>query len=1156
MKRILRILLCISIFIFLSNKVDARVITVTECEYTEQYENWLTLSDYERSNTMQPTKCKNNGIFYIKPVYAGAVGSVSQTSFDLRQGGYDTGPKSQENLSLCWAFADLNSVESNLLINNIKNGSEKYDFSEAHEELMLQNELFNTAIPIVRNFDVGGNYDLSAAYFFNRLGPVLESDVPFSLVEDAVNGVRTPTLGDLGDYKAVVSVNDSVEFSADIGPCSQTSITSIKNYIVTNGGISSLTFFDIGNYADSVTRQYYFSSINDGNGNPNLYNHQLSIIGWDDNILASNFRSSTGEVPSRNGAWVVKNSNNYSLRISGRGDGYDYVSYDDPFICTNLAGFYNVSTDLDDNVYVYDEVGVNMIYSVSNSNVAYVANKFSKKSNAVEQLNKVTFYSYTVNQPYEILYSSDGQLGNFTSLYTGTTNKIGYTTVDLSNKNIKITNPNFAVSIKYTKGENDILLPVFIEMDEAWYGNLKVTTGRSFYSLNGQSWNNLVMGSDKAYASIKVYTDDVTASSNIYNVTFSYGDGVSSVGTSSSSCTTDGNSCSVTLPSITANTGYQVLGWFLNLSDDEAIGQPGDSYTLSGNATLYAKTQSITTTYTVTLHFDDGAVVSENTSLMCTTSAGQNSCHVTLPQIQAKSGYDALGWYNASTGGSRVDDSSLTINVNSNIDLYARTMVSSTTYTATFNTSNGVTSVGASSSNCTTQNGSSKCNITLPTIIADTGYNVLGWYNDNTLIGQPGGSYELSGNITLVAKAELKSKTYTATFNTSNGVTSVGTSSSNCTTQNGSNKCNITLPTITANASYTVLGWYNNNTLIGQPGDSYELSGNITLVAKAESNPQTYTAIFRTTDGVTSIGKNSLSCNLENGNQKCNIVLPTITPDSQYEVLGWYNASTGGTKVGNANDTYELSGNITLYARVKEKPKTYTATFQIGDGIASVATSSSNCTTQNGSNKCNITLPTMTVKSGYNALGWYNANTGGAKVGDANDTYELSSSITLYALAERVNTQGNETIFTVTLKKADNNAIIDKSSLSCNTTGNSCVVTLPQIRTSSGYVVLGWYNAESGGVKVGDPQDEYTVTGDKTLYARVMKNPTNDPSVTNDDTIVVNKNPNNSDYTSGNINNNPQTGNKKIFITLIIAMSLFGGLYYNYHLKSSKLLNN
>ena len=987
MKRGVRILLLACIFVCFSNRVYAKVIVATECEYTEQYEKWLLLSDEEKSKVIKPVKCKNEGLFYFKPVYAGAVGAISQTSFDLRQGGYDTGTKTQENMSLCWAFADINSVESNLLVNNIKNGSEKYVFSAAHMELMLQDSLFTTPIPVDRDFDVGGNFDLSSAYFFNRMGPVLESDVPFSLAFDTKNGGRTATLSDLGDYRAVVSVNDTVEFYTDLGPCTQTSITSIKNYLVTNGGISALTFFDDDNYSDVGNRQYYFSTVIDGN---DMYNHQVSIIGWDDSIEASNFRSSTGTVPSRNGAWIVKNSNNYSLIISGRGNGYEYISYDDPFICSNVGGFYNVSTDLDDNVYVYDEVGVNMVYGVDSSNMVYLANKFSKKSGVTEQLNKVTFYSYTINQPFEILYSSDGQLGNLTSLYTGTTNKIGYTTVDVSNKNIRLTNQNFAVSIKYTRGSADILLPVFIEMDSAWFGNLKVTTGRSFYSMDGDNWNNLIMGEDKAYASIKVYTDDVADSSQVFNVTFSVTDGVSAIGTSSSSCNASGNSCTVVLPSITPNNGYRVLGWFLNLNDDVAIGQPGDSYNLSSNTTLYAKVERNTTTYTVSLHFDSGAIQPQNTSLSCTTSAQASSCQVTLPEINVKENYEALGWFNASTGGNRVDEGGYTISISNNIDLYARTV--------------------------------------------------------------------------------MQARTFVATFNTSDGVTAIGTSSSSCTTQNGSNKCNITLPTITASGDYTILGWYNDEELIGQPGDTYQLGSNLTLTAKTMLQPTEYTAIFRTTEGV-----------------------------------------------------------------------------------SSVATSSSSCTLSGGNSKCSITLPMINVSSGYNALGWYDASSGGTKVGDANDTYQLSGNVTLYALAEKTSTISNETVFTITLKKSDSNAVIDKTSLTCSTTGSSCVVTLPAITTSNDYEVLGWYNNSTGGVKVGDVLSQYVVTEDKTLYARVMKKPVDsDPNVTDDDKIVVIKNPSNSDYTSGNINNNPGTGSMSTFMVLMIVLSFGGILYYNYHLKTLK----
>ena len=53
-----------------------------------------------------------------------------------------------------------------------------------------------------------------------------------------------------------------------------------------------------------------------------MVNHAVTIVGWDDNYKKENFID--GPKPSRNGAWIVKNS--YG---TGFGDkGYFYMAYD------------------------------------------------------------------------------------------------------------------------------------------------------------------------------------------------------------------------------------------------------------------------------------------------------------------------------------------------------------------------------------------------------------------------------------------------------------------------------------------------------------------------------------------------------------------------------------------------------------------------------------------------------------------------------------------------------------------------------------------------------------------------------------------------------------------------------------------------------------
>lgn len=79
------------------------------------------------------------------------------------------------------------------------------------------------------------------------------------------------------------------------------------------------------------------------------------------------------------------------------------------------------------------------------------------------------------------------------------------------------------------------------------------------------------------------------------------------------------------------------------------------------------------------------------------------------------------------------------------------------------------------------------------------------------------------------------------------------------------------------------------------------------------------TATFVKGENVTSIGSSTKSCTIEAGKNNCKISLPSITPSEGYLLDGWYN---GNNKVGNPNDEYTISNNVTLTSKVNEDTAT------------------------------------------------------------------------------------------------------------------------------------------------------------------------------------------------------------------------------------------
>ena len=206
------------------------------------------------------------------------------------------------------------------------------------------------------------------------------------------------------------------------------------------------------------------------------------------------------------------------------------------------------------------------------------------------------------------------------------------------------------------------------------------------------------------------------------------------------------------------------------------------------------------------------------------------------------------------------------------------------------------------------------------------------------------------------------------------------------------------------------------------------------------------------------------------------ITLTSVSPSrTGYTDLGWYDAATGGNKIGNAGATYTPSGSITLY--YQWTPTQYTVTYNAGTGGSGAAI------TQNFDVTAYPTLKTLSdvsatfTKTGYHVSSW-NTNTGGTGTSYAlgATTYQIAANLTLYAIwtvdtyAVTFNSQGG-------------------SSVTAGSFTYGGTVSSPTAPTYSGYVFMGWFTAATGGTALTFP---YTPGGTSaiTLYAQWKANPT------------------------------------------------------------------
>lgn len=142
-----------------------------------------------------------------------------------------------------------------------------------------------------------------------------------------------------------------------------------------------------------------------------------------------------------------------------------------------------------------------------------------------------------------------------------------------------------------------------------------------------------------------------------------------------------------------------------------------------------------------------------------------------------------------------------------------------------------------------------------------------------------------------------KTVTYTATFNANGGSV---TPTSQTYTVGGSN---LTAPTPTR-TGYDFLGWTDDSTGVVtlSGGSSYSLSQNKAFTA---SWAQRFTVSFNYNGG------SGTTTSLTGSSVK----LPTPSARTNFSFNGWFTATSGGTKIGNANATYSPTAAITLYAQ-------------------------------------------------------------------------------------------------------------------------------------------------------------------------------------------------------------------------------------------------
>ena len=229
----------------------------------------------------------------------------------------------------------------------------------------------------------------------------------------------------------------------------------------------------------------------------------------------------------------------------------------------------------------------------------------------------------------------------------------------------------------------------------------------------------------------------VTKSSSQFTGTFTIQDSAAATksgGTLSCYRYNGGNSCNITAPALTANSGYTAVGWNATADSQTASYASGGSISISSNKTFYSITYNntaITITFNkngATSQTPSGGAASTNTTITqsCYKYNGNASCSVTSPTINAATGYTALGYNTPSTATTSSWAQNTARAVSSNSTYYAISRAN--TYTIKYYQGNNSTTAGVTQlSGTTSVTYNTATNLQAYNGTAPSGWTFAGW---------------------------------------------------------------------------------------------------------------------------------------------------------------------------------------------------------------------------------------------------------------------------------------------------------------------------------------------------------------------------------------------------------------------------------------------
>lgn len=392
--------------------------------------------------------------------------AVIPTRFDMREKGRVSKVRNQGSYGTCWAFAATSALESSLY------PEEENLFSVDH---MSMSNSYN-----VNQYD-GGEYTIGMAYLAAWQGPVYEKDDPYG--DGKTNGRLTAV-----KHVQEMQIIDGKNYEG------------IKEAVFQYGGVQSSLYSTIrssqgsSEFYNKDTSAYCYI----GTEKPN---HDVVIIGWDDNYPASNFNTPL----EGDGAFICQNSWGEDF---GEG-GIFYVSYYDTNIGTHNVVYTRVDeTDNYDHIYQSDLCGWVGKMGYDNEEI-YGANVFTAEGD--EDVAAASFYATGADTSYELYlvhdFEDEKSLDDRIKVAEGSCKQAGYYTVDFKTPMQVKAGERYAI-VLYIKTPG-AAHPMAIEYDsgEASLDTVNLEDGEGYISYNGRTFVNVKEKQD-CNLCIKAFTRD------------------------------------------------------------------------------------------------------------------------------------------------------------------------------------------------------------------------------------------------------------------------------------------------------------------------------------------------------------------------------------------------------------------------------------------------------------------------------------------------------------------------------------------------------------------------------------------------------------------------------------------------------------------------